>query len=60
MADLKKLVSSGDRISSYSIPIGPASTGVFAGRASTIPNLSSTALAYASCVRRIVPALPLR
>ena len=60
MADLKTLVSSGDRIASSTMQIGPDSASVFAGRASVIPNVSSTAFAYASCVRRIVPASTFR
>ena len=60
VVDLKYVVSSDDNTSSSSIHIGPALAGVFAARASAIPNLSSTALAYASCVQRIVPALTFR
>ena len=45
VADRKYLMSSGDIISSSMTLIGPGSAGVFAERASAMPNLSITAFA---------------
>lgn len=57
VSDLNILVSSGDdSTSSSTAVIGPTSAGVFVGWASAMPNFSSTALVYVSCVNRIVSA----